>query len=258
MAHGSGDVEHSAFECGKSWTGKTESVRFGDGMIRKRHTTAQWVAQTLALALAAAILFAVLTPLIAVPVAVLLEQARGESDGSLSRAGLTYFFGFFWMGVWMAMALVPAAGFAVAGWMPFWVAGSKRSGLRKWWVALIWGALAGLVAVMVFLLLEGFASLPGGNGKWSVAAVSGGLIGGSIVGAGLFLLTVKLMPKIREERLIAAPPPVISVAPAPVKIGKIEVPKPVVKKPKKEKRDENLKWTDWGKTWKPPGDEEEK
>ena len=235
-------------------------MKFGDGMIRKRHTTAQWVATTLALALAAAVLFAVFVPLIAVPVAVMLEPVFSEPDDSRARAGITFFFGFFWMGVWMAMALVPGAGFALLGWIPFWTTGSKKTGLRKWWIAVILGVLAGLIAVLVFLFVEGFAAMPGGGGKWSVAAVIGGAAGGSVVGAGLFFVTLKLMPRVREERLIAPMTPVISERPQPVMVERIEkpeVPKPEVKKAKKQK-DENLKWTDWGKTWKPPGEDDAK
>jgi hypothetical protein len=229
-------------------------------MIRKRHTTAQWVGTTLAFALAVAILFAVFAPIIAVPVAVMIESAAANPGIPGSKAGVTFVFGFFWMGVWMAMALVPGAGFAVAGWLPFWIAGAKRMGIRKLWLAMTWGALAGSAAVLVFLFVEGFAALPGGDGKWSNAVVSGSVAGASLVGAGLFLVTLRFMPRVRQDGMIAAMAPVIPAARQPVDARERDrspvLPKAEPTKPEKAKKDPDLKWTDWGKVWKPPGEDD--
>lgn len=205
------------------------------------------------MAIGSVMVFAMVAPIVAVPVAGLLESAFGTTEFSQARAGAVYFFGLLWLGVWMAMAFVPGIGFTLLGWLPLWTGAGRHRVFEKWWTAAACGAVPGMLAVAGFLAWQRHSvEMRGGEG-WSWPIEVGGVVGGGAAGAVVFLMSVFLAPKPKVVPLMEIPAGNLAKPKENAVIMPPEV-KAVPKVGRGKKKAEKPKWTDWGKEWQPPED----
>ena len=247
-------------------------------MNRKRQSILTRAVLAAGLALLCTCVFTLVAPVVAVILSTLWEQSMGNSGSPGRHVKDIFLGGFFLLGTTMLIFRIPAAAFSMAIWLPLWVSRESHPVFSRKRLALPVGAVGGLLGWLGWMALWHFFGaepVPGAGHQfpdpraWSDGMLVGAIVGTTVAGGFIALLSVSFAEGARGKVLMKIPPGATVVSTGKTKdtppvsrsvvTPPVAMPPPVAtsKKPPsaaaRTRSGKKPSWTDWGQSGNPPG-----